>query len=423
MKIKQKILKFIADLRFAICILLLISFFSIIGTIIEQDQSIETYKSQYPLNQPFFGFLTWDIILFFGLDHIYKTVWFCSLITIFGFSLISCTFLQQIPSVRIARRCQFFRTIEPFNKLKLSITLTQQTFSRLMERLKFNNYSVFHQKNLLYCYKGLIGRIAPIFVHFSMLLILGGTLISSFEGFKSQEIIPETENFHIQNIFTSGQFTRVPNISARINDFWITYTQQNTIKQFYSDISILNQNGIEIKRETSNVNYPIIFDNVYFYQTDWNLTGIRLLDENKEFIEYPLLNILNNQSKIWLTWFSLNSNITDGIIGIIDNLQGYCSMYNNQGFFLGNLELNEKNLALNQLQLVDIVGSTGLQIKKDPGIFTIYIGFLFLMLSTILSYVTYSQIWLIQRSNKFLIGGTTTRALFEFEFEFFNVIK
>ena len=45
----------IADLRFAIFILLLISFCSIIGTVIEQDQSIETYKINYPLTNPVFG--------------------------------------------------------------------------------------------------------------------------------------------------------------------------------------------------------------------------------------------------------------------------------------------------------------------------------------------------------------------------------
>ena len=41
---KQKVFRLLADLRFSIFILLLISFVSILGTIIEQDQSIETYK-------------------------------------------------------------------------------------------------------------------------------------------------------------------------------------------------------------------------------------------------------------------------------------------------------------------------------------------------------------------------------------------
>ena len=58
---KQKIFRFLADLRFAIFILLLISFCSIIGTVIQQDQSIETYKLNYPLtNQLLFFFLGSD---------------------------------------------------------------------------------------------------------------------------------------------------------------------------------------------------------------------------------------------------------------------------------------------------------------------------------------------------------------------------
>jgi cytochrome c biogenesis protein ResB len=41
---RQKIFRLFADLRFSIFTLLLISACSIIGTVIEQDQSIETYK-------------------------------------------------------------------------------------------------------------------------------------------------------------------------------------------------------------------------------------------------------------------------------------------------------------------------------------------------------------------------------------------
>ena len=122
---KQKIFQLVADLRFSILILLIISFCSILGTIIEQDQSIEIYKMNYPLTNPTFGFVTWDRILSFGLNHVYKTWWFFMLIFLFGFSLISCTFLQQLPSLRIARRCQFFRTTGQFCRLKISTVLNK----------------------------------------------------------------------------------------------------------------------------------------------------------------------------------------------------------------------------------------------------------------------------------------------------------
>ena len=115
---KQKIFRLFADLRFSIFTLLLISLCSIIGTVIEQDQSIEMYKINYPLTSPVFGFLSWDKILYFGFDHVYKTWWFLSLIFLFGCSLVLCSFLQQLPSLKVARRCQFFRTNRAFYKLK-----------------------------------------------------------------------------------------------------------------------------------------------------------------------------------------------------------------------------------------------------------------------------------------------------------------
>jgi cytochrome c biogenesis protein len=92
-----------------------------------------------------------------------------------------------------------------------------------------------------------------------MILVLIGTIIGSLFGFKAQEIVPKTENFHIQNILNNGQLTIIPKTSARINDFWITYTKNKTISQFYSDISILNNQGNEIDRKTISVNYPLIY--------------------------------------------------------------------------------------------------------------------------------------------------------------------
>ena len=101
---KQRFLRFLADLRFAIAILLIIAFFSIIGTVIEQDQSIEIYKLNYPLTNRIFGFLSWDIILKFGFDHIYKTWWFITCIIMFGLSLLACSILQQFPALKVSRR-------------------------------------------------------------------------------------------------------------------------------------------------------------------------------------------------------------------------------------------------------------------------------------------------------------------------------
>lgn len=420
---KQKLFRSLADLRFAISILLIIALFSIIGTVIEQDQSIETYKLNYPLTNRVFGFLSWDIIIKFGFDHVYKTWWFISLILLFGVSLLTCTFLQQLPSLKIARRCQFFRTTQQFCRLKIFTQSHHLNFTQLLFKIKKQNYSIFHQKNILYCYKGLIGRIAPIIVHFSMILVLIGSIIGSLSGFKAQEIVPKTETFHIQNILNNGSLTLIPKTSARINDFWITYTKQTTVAQFYSDLSILDVDGNEIKHKTIFVNSPAKYNNIDYYQTDWNLIGLRVRDNTSKILQYPLINITNDQNKIWLTWIPNNQQLNEGLTLLIDNLQGYCSIYNKSGLFLGNLEVNETFNSNNPITLIDILSSTGVQIKTDPGIPLIYSGFIFLMLSSLVSYISYSQIWIVKDKEIVFIGGNTTRATYDFEIEFLKLIK
>ena len=421
---RQQFFRLIADLRFSIGLLLIIAFSSIIGTVIEQNQSIETYKLLYPLNNPCFSFLSWDIILKLGFDHIYKTWWFLFLIALFGLSLSTCTAIQQIPELKVARRCQFFRTDKPFNKLKIFTRLKLTNINRLIFKIKGNRYSIFQQKNLIYCYKGLVGKFAPIVVHFSMLLILLGSIIGSLNGFNAQEIIPKTEMFHIQNILNSGQFTSIPKTSARINDFWITYRPEKTVNQFYSNISILDGIGNEIVQKTLYVNLPTSYNHTTFYQTDWTLLAIRLKKNTSNFItQYPLINFIDDKSKIWISWVSISSQMNEGLSLLVENLQGYCSIYDKSGLFIGNIELNEGFNEISPLTFVDVISCTGLQIKIDPGLPLIYSGFAFLMVSTLTSYITYSQVWIIQDNKIIYIGGTTSRAKYEFEIEFFKLTR
>ena len=124
----------------AIILLLIIAIASIIGTIIEQDQPIEIYKANYPLINPLFGFLSWDIILRFGFDHVYSTWWFLCFIFILSISLITCSIVQQIPSLKVARRCQFLRTFKQFYKLKLVKNLQVDNLTNIF----FKNWQNLH---------------------------------------------------------------------------------------------------------------------------------------------------------------------------------------------------------------------------------------------------------------------------------------
>ena len=59
---------------------------------------------------------------------------------------------------------------------------------------------------------------------------------------------------------------------------------------------------------------------------------------------------------------------------------------------------------------MEIIPETGLQIKADPGIPLIYLGFGTLMISTLVSYLSYTQFWLYKEAKKVFVGGETNRA-------------
>ncbi|NET53568.1 MAG: cytochrome c biogenesis protein, partial [Merismopedia sp. SIO2A8] len=106
---RRQVISILADLRLAIILLLAIALFSISGTVIEQGQTLPFYQTNYPEDPALFGFLSWKVLLLLGLDHVYRTWWFLSLLIFFGASLTACTFTRQLPSLKSAQRWSFYQ--------------------------------------------------------------------------------------------------------------------------------------------------------------------------------------------------------------------------------------------------------------------------------------------------------------------------
>ena len=186
-------------------------------------------------------------------------------------------------------------------------------------------------------------------------------------------------------------------------------------------MSILDQTGKELKRETIYVNHPLRYKGLTFYQTDWEIIGLRFQALNSEIYQIPIFKPTKN---IWLSWLPTSSPIPQqsGYTVINTTLRGTSAIYNQNGNFLGEGEINEEFGFQNDIFLCDYITATGIQIKSDPGIPLIYIGFLLLLLSVISSYISYSQIWLTREKNKTLLGGMTNRSKIKFEFEMLNLV-
>ena len=423
----KPLLRRLANLQFAIIMLLLIGILIALGTFIEQEQSLIFYKTNYPETAPIFGFIDWRFIYFCNLNKIYRSYWFAILLIIFASSLIACTFTTQLPVLKKFKLWQFFkytRQFERLNPLKTTNILASSTVFKFHKK----NYHVFRQSEKVYAYSGLLGRIGPIFVHFSILFLILGSTWSAFNGYTAQEIIPRGEIFHVQNLLKSGNISYIPQIvSWRVNDFWITYTKDLKINQFYSDLSLLDNRGFELKRKTIFVNEPFVYNGITLYQTDWDLLGLKIKVNNDEIIQVPTKKITTDGRKFWVGSIPIKINDSGPVnyTVLINDLFGNLFIYNEQGKLVYECLIGEDVKINNTLRInfSDFITTTGLQIKTDSGIALVYFAFFLLMVSVYISFISYSQIWQLKTTNNLVIGGKSNRAVLYFQEELKRMVQ
>lgn len=419
---KRELVPLLADLRLAIVLLLTIALFSVTGTVIEQGQTQAFYQANYPEHPALFGFLSWQLILTLGLDQVYRTWWFLALLILFGASLTTCTFQRQIPALRwFSRTWNFYSQPRQFQKFALSAELPQGQMEQLLPLLQQRRYKVFQEGEKLYAHKGIVGRVGPILVHASMLLILLGAILGAMTGFFAQEMVPSGETFQVRNVFDAGPWAaaQIPkDWSVKVNRFWIDYTPDGNIDQFYSDLSVLDQAGQELDRQTIHVNKPLRHKGVTLYQADWSVAALRFHLNNSPVLQLPMAPLEAGGGRLWGTWLPTKPDLSEGVSVVTKDLQGILLIYDMQGKLISTVRQG-MSVEINgvTLSIVELVGSTGLQIKADPGIPLVYTGFGLLMLGVMLSYVSHSQIWALKTADSFYLGGRTNRAQVTFERE------
>ena len=413
-------LKKLANLNFSIFLLLLIAGLSTIGTFIEQRRDVDFYQSSYPLNNSIFN---WETVIQLGLDHIYSTWWFILVIVLFFLSLFICTLSTQLPILNNARAWKFLNQSNQVNHIAKINVEYNNSLSNMIFSLNQRNYYVFHKKNSIYAYKGLLGRISPIFVHISIILILLGAILGLCFGFTAQEIVPSHEIFHIDNMINIGVGSFLPaNINIKINDFFILYYNDGSIKQFISKISLVNNLGIQLISKDISVNHPLKFKGLTIYQTDWIVNSLRFKIGESLILQKKMNKMVLNNRNCWICIIPTTMN--QQIIVLVRDLKTGIEYYDSSGEFIAKCNLNEAIIINNTSYLFsNIIVSTGLQIKTDPGILIVYIGFVILIISIITSYISYSQIWVAEKNNSLVLYGFTNRAALSFEQDCISVQK
>jgi len=484
----KSVARSLSSLPLAISEFLAIAGFSALGTVIEQNKGTAWYVQNYPTETPAFGFIDYPLILDLGLDHIYTEWYFLLLLAALAASLTACTFTRQLPVWRVSADWKFLDRPATLLKMEEAESLPRARKDDLAERLAARGYQVFVKGKKMYAFKGLIGRLAPIGVHAGLLLTLGGAAYSGLGGLGGSVMVPEGTSFEIgQGLRRGAPFAPTP-AAARdkvlVNDFTIEYLPNGQVSQFFSDLSVLDgASGREKQRKTISVNVPLRQGGVTMYQTDWEIASMRVRVEEGEAtrgetrgdagpapadvsvppasvpsaaftsdapetsvetsgdaLNLPMANLEGQgafQGRIWGTFLPLYPGNEDpslkrlGVSLLARDFQSV-AIYASDGSFAGVRRPGSgRPITVDGLNLIveDMTGSTGLELKTDPGVPWVYAGFAGLMVTSFLSLLSHSQVWAVEteteRTNQKLlhVGGRSNRAKEEFKTELDEILN
>nr|GME00841.1 cytochrome C biogenesis protein CCS1, chloroplastic [Ipomoea batatas] len=395
-----------------------------VGSFIEQGEAPEFYFQKFPEDHPLFGFFNWRWVLALGFDHMFSSPIFLGTSALLAASLMACTYTTQIPLVKVARRWSFIHSAQAIRKQEYSDTLPKASIQDLGAVLMGAGYEVFLKGSALYAFKGLAGRIAPIGVHVALLLIMFGGTISATGSFRGSVNVPQGLNFVLGDVLGPTGFLSTPSeafsTEVHVNRFYMEYYESGEVSQFHSDLSLYDLDGKEVMRKTISVNDPLRYGGITIYQTDWSFSALQIMKDDEGPFNLAMAPLkINGDKKLFGTFLPIGDADSDDVKGIsmlARDLQSII-LYDKEGKFVGVRRPNSKlpiEIDGTKILIVDAIGSTGLDLKSDPGVPIVYAGFGALMLTTCISFLSHSQIWALQDGTMVVVGGKTNRAKGEF---------
>ncbi|KAJ0792249.1 putative ResB-like domain-containing protein [Helianthus annuus] len=299
-------------------------------------------------------------------------------------------------------RWSFLNSANTIRKLEFSDSLPKASIQDLGVILSGAGYEVFLKGPSLYAFKGLAGRFAPIGVHIALLLIMSGGTYSAVGSFKGSVTVPQGLNFVMGDVLGPNGFLSTPteafNTEVHVNRFYMDYYDSGEVSQFHTDLSLFDIDGKEVMRKTISVNDPLRYEGVTIYQTDWSISALQILkdDEGPYNLAVAPLTV-NGDKKLYGSFLPVgNADSTNvkGISMLLRDLQSVV-LYDQDGKFAGVRRPNSKlPIEINgtKIEIVDAIGSSGLDMKTDPGVPIVYAGFGALMLTTCVSYLSHTQV-------------------------------
>lgn len=432
-----------ASVKLAAVLIFLIAVSSIIGTVIEQGAEPETnLRLLKKLFGDSLGPTVYRISESLDFMDMYHSWWFLSFLVLFSANLIICS-LERLPrviklvkepvkplhpkmadSVPVRRELSLKGTPEGSNDDLLE-GLKSVGFKAGKSATEDGGYQLFSQK-------GSWTRLGVYITHLSILIVLIGAVIGVFFGFKGFLMLMEGQESPV----AYDRNTSKPHelgFSITNDDFDIEYYtmsgRMTEMPKDYRSWLTVKKDGKKVVRQMIEVNVPLVYEGYTFYQASYQM--------NPGAQGYLVLKVVGKEGEPKTIYKRVGNTFeipgTKTVATIKDYSPAIGAGQNGDIFTFSDqmvnpavfIEFSEDGKPLfsgwilrlypdtwklpdgNEVQFIDYWGvqSTGLQVRKDPGVWIVYLGCLMMAAGLYITFfMSHRRIWVIVGSD----GKNTT---------------
>ena len=446
--IADKIWDFLASVKLAIVIFALIAITSIIGTILEQRG--DPANNLQILTRLFGESLAptlFSISEKLGFMDMYHSWWFTGFLVLFSVNLIICS-IDRLPRIwklihepigpLPAEKIRKFAVGKEFTirgkpdsaKDSVAFALRKAGF-HAGEVKEEQGYSFFAQQ-------GKYSRLGVFITHFSILFILIGALIGIRFGFKAHLNLPEGA---VSAVAFSGNGREIRfGFEIRCDTFHVDFYGNSDMPKEYRSWLTVFKNGREVLRKSITVNDPLTYEGITFYQSSYGIVpgslnqGIFIFNTVSKDGKSTTINPRLGDS-FDIPGTGISAKIIDFSPALRVDEHGHAVTYANQmnnpavliefsesgkNTFSGwLLKRHPETWQLpngSRVEFLDYWGVefTGLQVRKDPGVWIVYFGCIAMSIGLFIAFfMSHPRLWvtLVEEKNttRVMIGATTNK--------------
>lgn len=446
--LQQRLWKALISIKLTIVLLIVLSVVCIVGTVIPQNASPHEYLRLYSKS-------TYELFKTLGFTDLYHAWWFTLAMALFTLNLVACTVnrMHATPKRRrtdtppdraalLARMCA-----KRFAFKRMSPEIEQSCVNAVTGFLGTPALQTSGTRRIYHTEKGRYARSAFYLTHLGVLVIIAGALLGNF-GFQGYLQLSEGETADAVTLIKERSLKDL-GFQVRCDKFEVSfYDEKRMPKDYHSTLTVL-EDGREVLRKTIEVNDPLIYRGIYFYQSSYGTSGdfgevelqviprasaqrhtvrlkpgerVALGDSGDELQLDRFVSdfTMDRQGRVFSRSDQPNNPAAQVLVRAAD-----AAPYH-QWVFARHTGFHEKKDAPYTIRFVNFYPAyyTGLQVTRDPGVWVVWLGCAIMLAGIYLAFfLSHRRIWLsIEEKDaggcEIVCAGTSTKNRIDFTADF-----